>query len=540
MHTAVASTNREQLGSSVFAKQTVLAKQNGAGATRLCIQNTSQARTWKAFTTSRILAPCVTDSAADLADMVVPGIGVEHATEAQKSDRPLWSAWPIYHGPCELKKPHLRNFRFDDEHQQLTFDIGSNVTIDTDEFLILASSPRLRLLGNTTPSKQRSPGELLEASLEFPSGGPYFVEVYWMQSGTVGAVEPPSSAKTLTALRETTGSDLLRCAPQMPVGAFFFDIPETDSIAAPLAVEQLRACWDVKRERHSPQTAAVAKWEGSDFQPAMWNERIEAAQDHAVGAGCSPPLDGRGSKSHPQSEGLGDRVAEQLECDPKPPHSCTERETCAYRRRSESHPLGPFILPGRWVSGIQGGGAGLCAYHQFDAATARKWVQDNGISKITILGDSHASHLRLAALVMLEVPIFCIAINRLHYGTQPDKTDALESENVSHWETCAGFMTSAGQSAVVHMLKQGPSAAGSDRSIAVFAFGTWVAAYRTLALWTKVTTAMRKGLIDCRDNHQWIWEKHVMIIWTETKYRFEPGSYYATAWRIQVRASPTI
>jgi hypothetical protein len=142
---------------------------------------------------------------------------------------------------------------------------------------------------------------------------------------------------------------------------------------------------------------------------------------------------------------------------------------------------------------------------------------------------------------MLELPTFCIANIALHYGTRPDNKDMLVSERVSHWETCTGFMTSARQPAVLRMIKQGPVAGnGSDgaRSIVGFAFGTWVAAYRTLELWTKVTQAMQKGLIDCRDNHQWAWEKHIMVIWTETKYRFEAAGFYATAWRIQVSASP--
>ena len=179
------------------------------------------ARTWKSFTTSRILAPCVADAAAEKTDIAEPDMRVDVTEGWWRSDRPLWSAWPMYHGACELKKSHLRNFRFDGQ-QQLTFDIGANVSIDQDEYLVLASSPRLRLLGNITPSQQQR--SLVEASLKFPGGGPFFIEVYWMQSGAVGAVEPPSSAKILADLQEIS-THPLRCSPQMP----FFRHPRIQS-----------------------------------------------------------------------------------------------------------------------------------------------------------------------------------------------------------------------------------------------------------------------------------------------------------------------
>jgi hypothetical protein len=538
-HTKAASANREQLGSSVYTKKTYQAAGNW------CLQNTSNRRTWKLFSSGRSLVPCI--------DATVGSV----QTSMQTQERPpLWAAWtPLgtsLNGDCDLKTGlFLQNFQInldqvDQQQLTLSFTIMHNASscrincdIEQDQFLVLASSSRLRLLGKTTPVTKQQ----VNVSVAFPSNGTFFIEVYWMQSGPTGMTEPQTNL-TLAQLQvydEAREKDehqhVTRCAPQLPVDAFFFEVPMLTSKIGALDVNQLDRCWDHKRERHSPSTAAVANWEGSNF-PSQWKARFKDASEVAKSGCVWNCKNGRECKNELQ-------VMEEYECGSDSECSDSfERQSCAYSHRA----AGPYIKPELWLSGVQGK-TSLCAYKPFDVLTARAWLHDHGVEKITIVGDSHADYLANAMRVFLQLPTACIGRQMLFYGTRGARGDRdnreydsqyadnmnVQGADVSDWATCSGFMINAGMGMGMEAQQRGNGTATASqgvRSIAVFAFGTWVAAYRTLEVWTQVVAAMRKGLLDCRDNHPSTWQSSI-IIWAEAKYRFSPNRFHATPARLE-------
>jgi hypothetical protein len=328
-------------------------------------------------------------------------------------------------------------------------------------------------------------------------------------AGAVGAQEPPNNA-TLAQLQALAESEAggRRCSPHTPVAGFWFDVPRVNNGGGaelgPLDLGSVPECPATADPRIRPAFGGigVAKWSDGDLALSQqgWDDHLEHLYNKTAASKC-PMLD--------EDYELAD-----------------EARMCPWAARHGTE-WERYFRAGEWLPLF---GAEPCRYRRLDAEMAQALIERLRITDVIIVGDSHARELNKAVTVFMEQG-GCSHDQMMLFGTWPEPdigaANVPLTSDVSRLAVCSTLMqTIGGCDGVVEACD------AADRRLIVIAFGTWVAAYRTLEHWGQLLAAVREGLRDCRENNPRTWAAN-MVVWTEVKYRFEPDGFFATAARIE-------